>query len=47
MKGNYYNLGKIQDQAKLSWKLMDISLENINKNHFFAWVVNWIFAELN
>ena len=35
MKGNYYNLGKIQDQAKLCWKLMDIHLENINKKHCF------------
>ena len=35
MKGNYYNLGKIQDQAKLCWKLMDSSLENINKKHVF------------
>ena len=35
MKGNYYNLGKIQDQAKLCWKLMDSGLENINKKHCF------------
>ena len=35
MKGNYYNLGKIQGQANLCWKLMDSSLENINKKHCF------------
>ena len=35
MKGNYYNLGKMQDQAKLCWKLMDISIDNINKKHYF------------
>ena len=35
MKGNYYNLGKVQDRSKPCWKLMDSSLENINKKHFF------------
>ena len=30
-KGNYDNLGKIQDEANICWKLMDSSLEIINK----------------
>ena len=35
MKGNYYNLGKIQDRSKPCWKLINSILENTNKKHCF------------